>query len=316
MRCNKNVIEPSLYQALSRVRDKVKMPLHPRRSILFMPGSSPRAHEKAKTLAADTFVFDLEDTVRPDEKESARERVAAAIKGGGFRGREIVVKVNERATPWGKDDIAMIAAVGPDAVLIPKVATPGDIMLAAKDLRDAGGHEQTRLWGMMDTPLAVLNADSILRTAVDPAARFDVAVMGVNELAKETRVRLAPGRMGLISWLSTCIAAARAYGLDIIDGVFNDIANETGFRAECEQGRELGMDGKALIHPNQITICNEVFAPPQEELVWAAKIISAFAAPENATKGVLLLEGRMVERSHEQTAQRTVELAKAIAAMA
>jgi len=292
------------------------MPLQPRRSVLFMPGSSPRAHEKAKTLSADTFVFDLEDTVRPDEKDSARDRVAAAIRSGGFRGRKIAVKVNDRITPWGKDDMAMVAAVGPDAVLIPKVASPGDIMLAAKDLRDAGAPDHTRLWAMMDTPLAVLNADSILRTAVDPAARFDVVVMGLNELAKETRVRLAPGRMGLITWLSTCITAARAYGLDILDGVFNEIANETGFRAECEQGRELGMDGKALIHPAQIAICNEVFAPPQEEIQWAAKIISAFAAPENAAKGVLLLDGRMVERSHEQTAKRTVELAKAIASLA
>ncbi len=292
------------------------MTFQPRRSVLFMPGSSPRAHEKAKTLAADTFVFDLEDTVRPDEKAAARERVAAAIRAGGFRGREIAVKVNDRITPWGKEDMAMIAAVGPDAVLIPKVATPGDIMLAAKDLRDAGAPEHTRLWAMMDTPLAVLNADSILRTAVDPAARFEVVVMGVNELAKETRVRLAPGRMGLIPWLSTCVAAARAYGLDILDGVFNEITNEPGFRAECEQGRELGMDGKALIHPNQIPICNEVFAPPQEEIDWAAKIISAFAAPENAAKGVLLLDGRMVERSHEETAQRTMRFAKAIAAMA
>jgi citrate lyase subunit beta / citryl-CoA lyase len=292
------------------------MIVHPRRSVLFMPGSNPRAHEKAKTLAADTFVFDLEDTVRPQDKNAARDRVAAAIKAGGFRGREIAVKVNDRITPWGKDDMAMIAAVGPDAVLIPKVATPGDIMLAAKDLRDAGAPEHTRLWAMMDTPLAVLNADTILRTAVDPAARFEVVVMGVNELAKETRVRLAPGRMGLLPWLSTCVAAAHAYGLDILDGVFNEIANEKGFRAECEQGRELGMDGKALIHPAQIAICNAVFAPPQEEIAWAAKIIQAFAAPENAAKGVLLLEGRMIERSHEETAQRTVKLAKAIAAMA
>jgi len=291
------------------------MAVQPRRSVLFMPGSNPRAHEKAKTLLADTFVFDLEDTVRPDEKDAARTRVAAAIKAGQFRGREVIVKVNDRITPWGKDDMAMIAAAGPDAVLIPKVASPGDIVLAAKDLRDAGAPEHTRLWAMMDTPLAVLNADSILRTAVDPAMRFEVAVMGVNQLARETRVRLAPGRMGLIPWLSTCVAAARAYGLDIIDGVFNEISNDAGFRAECEQGRELGMDGKALIHPNQIAICNEVFAPPQEEIAWAVKVISAFAAPENAAKGVLLLDGYMIERSHEETAQRTVKLAKAIAAM-
>ncbi len=298
------------------VQDLAKhMTIRPRRSVLFMPGSNPRAHDKARSLQADAFVFDLEDTVRPEDKTQARERVGAAIKAGGFRGREIIVKVNDRITPWGKDDIAMIAAVGPDAVLIPKVTCPGDIMHAAKDLRDAGAPEHTRLWAMMDTPLAVLNADSILRTAADPAARFEVAVMGVNELSKETRVRLAHGRMGLIPWLSTCVAAARAYGLDILDGVFNEISNEPGFRAECEQGRELGMDGKALIHPNQIAACNEVFAPPLEEITWAGKIIEAFAAPENLTKGVLLLDGRMVERSHEETAHRTVEFAKTIAAM-
>lgn len=281
-----------------------------------MPGSNLRAQEKAKSLAADAYVFDLEDTVRPEDKDKARQHVAAAIKAGGFRGREIIVKVNDRITPWGKDDIAMISAVGAEAVLIPKVSCPGDIMHAAKDLRDAGAPEKTRLWAMMDTPLAVLNADSILRTAADPAARFEAAVMGVNELAKETRVRLAPGRMGLLPWLSTCVAAARAYGLDILDGVFNNILDDEGFRAECEQGRELGMDGKALIHPNQIAICNEVYAPPQEEIIWAAKVIDAFAAPENRAKGVLLLEGRMVERSHEETALRTVAFAKAIAAMA
>jgi len=289
--------------------------IRPRRSILFMPGSNPRTHEKARTLAADAFVFDLEDTVMPDDKARARERVGAAIKAGGFRGREVAVKVNDRITPWGKDDIAMVAAVAPDAVIIPKVTSPGDIMHAAKDLRDAGAPEHTRLWAMMDTPLSVLNADSILRTAADPAARFEVVIMGVNELSKETRVRLAPGRMGLMPWLSTCVAAARAYGLDILDGVYNEISNTDGFRAECEQGRELGMDGKALIHPSQIEACNEVFAPPPEEIDWAVKVIAAFSAPENAAKGVLKLDGRVIERSHEQTALRTVAFAKAIAAM-
>jgi len=291
------------------------MIIHPRRSVLFMPGSNPRAHDKARTLPADAFVFDLEDTVMPDDKVRARDCVGAAIKAGGFRGREIAVKVNDRITPWGKDDIAMIAAVAPDAVIIPKVTSPGDIMHAAKDLRDAGAPEHTRLWAMMDTPLSVLNADSILRTAADPAARFEVVVMGVNELSKETRVRLAPGRMGLMPWLSTCVAAARAYGLDILDGVYNEISNTSGFRDECEQGRELGMDGKALIHPTQIEACNAVFAPPEEEVTWALKVIAAFAAPENAAKGVLLLDGRVIERSHEETAQRTVAFAKTIASM-
>lgn len=290
------------------------MPLRPRRSCLYMPGSNARALEKAKTLPADVVIFDLEDAVAPDAKAAARNQVAAAVQAGGFGGREIVIRVNGPQTPWGEADMTAAAAAAPDAVLIPKVSTPGDIMVAARALREAGAPERTRLWAMMETPLAMLNADSIVRTAVDPASRLTALVMGTNDLAKETRARLTPGRPAMVAWLSTCVAAARAYGVEIIDGVYNDFADEAGLRAECEQGRDFGMDGKTLIHPNQIGPCNETFAPSQAETAWARRVIAAFDEPANATKGALQIDGKMVERLHAEMARRTVAIAEAIAA--
>ena len=219
-----------------------------------MPGSNARALEKARTLAADALILDLEDAVAPDAKDIAREQVVAAVKAGGFGRREVVVRINAPQTPWGKDDLAAVALAGPDAILLPKVSTPGDITLTARALRDLGAPERTRLWAMMETPTAILNADSIVRTALDPSSRLAVLVMGTNDIAKETRARLTPGRPSMLAYLSICIAAARAHGVDIVDGVYNDFSDEAGFRAECEQGRDLGMDGKTLIHPRQVEI--------------------------------------------------------------
>lgn len=290
------------------------MSVRPRRSALYMPGSNARALEKARSLDVDCLILDLEDAVAPDAKDTAREQVAAAVKAGGYGRREVVIRINAPDTPWGRQDLAAAAAAGPHAILLPKVSTPGDIMLAAKDIRDAGAPEQTRLWAMMETPQAILNADSIVRTAVDPASRLDVLVMGTNDIAKETRARLTPGRPSMLAYLSICVAAARAYGVEILDGVFNDFSDETGFLAECEQGRDLGMDGKTLIHPNQLAVANRVFAPSAEETERARKIIAAFALPENASKGAIQLDGRMVERLHADIAQRTVRIAEAIAA--
>jgi len=213
------------------------MSIRPRRSILYVPGDNARALEKSKTLAADGLIFDLEDAVVPEAKAKARAEVVAAIKAGGYGVHETIIRVNGFETPWGKDDLAAAAAAGPDAVLIPKVTCPGDIMYAAKDLREAGAPDHTRVWAMMETSLAILNADSISRTAGDPASRLSVLVMGTNDLAKETRARLTPGRTSLLTWLSTCLAAARAHRIEIIDGVFNDFSDAAGFRAECEHGR-------------------------------------------------------------------------------
>ena len=292
------------------------MTTRPRRSVLYMPGSNGRALEKAKTIGADALILDLEDSVAPDQKEQARAQVAGAVKGGGYGQRELVIRINALTTAWGHEDMAVAAAVGPDAVLIPKVSTPGDIMKAAKELREAGAPEKTRLWAMMETPLAVLNADAIVRTAGDPAARLGVLVMGTNDLAKESRARLIKGRAPMLAWLSICVLAARAHGVEIIDGVYGDLADEAGFRAECEQGRDFGMDGKTLIHPNQVAICNEVFAPASAEVEWARKIIAAFELSENLDKGVISLDGRMVERLHAAMARHTVTIAEAIAARA
>lgn len=288
--------------------------LRPRRSVLYMPGSNARALEKAKTIAADALILDLEDAVAPDAKEIARNQVAAAVKAGGFGRREVVIRINGATTPWGEDDLIAAAKAGPDAILIPKVSSPGDIMVTAKALRDAGAPDHTRIWAMMETPAAILNADSIVRTALDPHSRLAVLVMGTNDIAKETRARLTPGRPSMLAYLSICVAAARAHDVEIVDGVYNDFSNEAGFREECEQGRDFGMDGKTLIHPNQVAICNEVFAPSEAEIAFARKIIGVFDQPENASKGALQIEGKMVERLHADMARRTVAIADAIAA--
>jgi citrate lyase subunit beta / citryl-CoA lyase len=292
------------------------MSLRPRRSCLYMPGSNARALEKARALQADALILDLEDAVAPDAKAMARNQVADAVKAGGFGKREIVIRVNAPQTPWGKEDMIAAAQAAPDAILVPKVSTPGDIMMAAKAMREAGAPEKTRLWAMMETPLAMLNADSIARTAADPASRLSVFVMGTNDLAKETRARLTPGRPSMLAWLSTCLAAARAHRVEIIDGVYNDFGNEAGLRAECEQGRDFGMDGKTLIHPNQIGPCNEIFAPSADEVEWSRKIIAVFGDPANAGKGALQIDGKMVELLHADMARRTVAIAEAIAALA
>src|SRR5215469_139109 len=251
------------------------MPARPRRSVLYMPGSNARALAKATTLPADAVILDLEDSVAPDQKVAAREQVAEAVRAGGFGGREAVTRVNGPHTPWGEEDLAAACRANPDAILLPKVDGPGAIMVAARALREAETPERTRVWAMMETPNAILNAGSIASVAADPSSRLSVMVMGLNDLAKETRARLTPGRPTMTAWLSTCVVAARARGVDIIDGVYSDIKDLEGFRLECLQGRDMGLDGKTLIHPGQIDICNEVFAPTSAEVEGAAAIIEA-----------------------------------------
>jgi citrate lyase subunit beta/citryl-CoA lyase len=285
----------------------------PRRSVLYMPGSNAKALAKARTLPADALILDLEDSVALDQKVAAREQVVEAVRAGGFGGREVVIRVNGPHTPWGEEDLAAACAAAPDGILLPKVDGPGAIMVAARALREAETPETTRIWAMMETPNAILSAGSIASVAADPNSRLAVMVMGLNDLAKETRARLTPGRPTMTAWLSACIVAARAHGVDILDGVYNDIRDLDGFRLECLQGRDMGLDGKTLIHPDQIDICNEVFAPTSGEVEGAAAIIEAFALPENAGKGVIQLNGRMVELLHADMARRTLAIAKAIA---
>lgn len=292
------------------------MTIRPRRSMLYMPGSNARAIEKAKTLPCDSIILDLEDAVAPDAKETARGQVIAAVKAGGFGSREVIVRINSLDTPWGPDDLTAAAAAAPDAILVPKVSDPAQVEMIGQRLLDMHVDLRTRLWVMIETPLAVLNAAAIAACAKDSETRLAGFVMGTNDLAKETRARLVPGRAPMVPWLMACVAAARIYGIDILDGVHNDIADEAGFADECAQARDMGFDGKTLIHPKQIGPCNDAFTPPPQEVEQARKIIAAFDLPENKSKGVVQLDGRMVERMHADIARRTVAIAEAIAARA
>lgn len=292
------------------------MTIRPRRSVLYMPGSNARALEKAKTLAADGVILDLEDSVAPDAKEIARTQVAAAVKAGGFGRREVFIRINGVDTPWHADDLAAAAHAAPDAILVPKVSSPDTLELVGRRLLDMHIDLKTRVWAMIETPLAIFNILSIAAEARDSETRLAGFVMGTNDLAKDTRARLVPGRAPMLPWLTTCLAAARIHGIDILDGVYNDIGNAEGFVKECQQGVELGFDGKTLIHPNQIGPCNTVFSPSAEEVAQARKLIAAFDLPENKGKGVVSLDGRMVERLHADMARRTVAIAEAIEARA
>jgi citrate lyase subunit beta / citryl-CoA lyase len=284
----------------------------PRRSVLYMPGANERALEKAKSLPADALILDLEDSVAPDAKPEARNKVAAVVKAGGYGRREIVIRPNALETAWGTADILAAAEAAPDAILVPKVAHPGDIISAAKILKSVHAPEKTKLWAMMETPMAMLNAREIAAVGADPENRLVCLVMGTNDLLKESRARALHNRFAVVPWLAMTVVAARAYGLDIIDGVYNDFKDEPGFREECEHGRTLGMDGKTLIHPAQVAPCNEIFSPTDEEVEWSRKIIAAFDQLENARKGVITVEGKMVERLHLVQAKRTVTIANSV----
>jgi citrate lyase subunit beta/citryl-CoA lyase len=279
-----------------------------------MPGSNPRAIEKARTLPADAVILDLEDSVAPDAKATAREQIREAVVAGGFGGREVIVRINALDSAWWLEDLDMVAKAKPDALLVPKVSTPGHLEDVAERLIDIGADHRIRVWAMMETPLAMLNAREIAAAAADVETRLVAFVMGTNDLAKETRARITPGRFAMLPWLMGCIAAGRAFGLDILDGVFNDLADAQGFARECAEARDMGFDGKTLIHPRQIEPCNAAFSLSEDEVAQAKKIIAAFDLPENRDKGVVQLEGRMVERLHADMARRTVAIHAAIAA--
>ena len=289
------------------------MTLRLRRSALYVPGSNPRAMAKSRTVDADVIVFDLEDSVADADKVGALDATVATMVQGGFGHREMVVRVNGPASERGRQDLLGVAAARPDAILLPKVAGPGDVMRAATILDHAGVADSVRLWAMVETPAGVLGAAGLARTAVDRASRLDVLVMGTNDLAKELRVRLTPERDALMVWLSTCVAAARCHGLDILDGVFNGLDDASGLLREARQGRDFGMDGKTCIHPNQVAACNAIFSPQPDELAWARKVVAAFAEPQKPVN-VLKIDGRMVERLHAEAARSTLDVAAALAA--
>ena len=284
----------------------------PRWSALYIPGSNARALDKGRTIPADVLILDLEDAVAPEAKEMARAAVAAAVNVRAYGRREVVVRVNGLETPWIARDIAAVAASKPDAILVPKISRVEDIRRARAALTAAQAPPETALWAMIETPLAVINVAAIAAQNQSAAIPLACLVVGTNDLARETGARLKPGRAVVLPWLAQCVLAARAHGLALLDGTFNDLNNWQAFHAECEQARDLGMDGKTLIHPRQVPIANEVFAPTNEEVEWAEKVLAAFGRPENAGKGVISVEGQMVERMHELMAARVIDTSTAI----
>jgi citrate lyase subunit beta / citryl-CoA lyase len=289
--------------------------IRPRRSLLFMPGSNARALEKARNLAADCLILDLEDSVAPDAKAKAREQIAAAIAAKGFGRREIWVRTNSLDTPWWKDDVAMAGKAKPDGILVPKISTVDDLAAIGALLSELGADPSIKVWAMIETARAVLDADKLGACARDPKTRLAGFVFGPNDIARETRIRMLPGRAAMIPMITHCILAAHAHGLEMLDGPYSDFSNKEGFAEECAQGRDLGFDGKTLIHPSQIEACNTVFTPPAQEVAEARRIVEAFDLPENAARGAIQLDGRMVERLHADMAKRTIAIADAIAAM-
>jgi citrate lyase beta subunit len=282
--------------------------VRPRRSVLYMPGANTRALEKARTLAADVLIFDLEDAVAPDAKETARVNVVAAAAGKAYGKREIVIRCNGLGTAWGRDDVAAIARSGADAILVPKVESATDVAAIVALLEKAGAPQSMAVWAMIETPRAFLNADAI----AGAHKRLTLFVMGTNDLVKDMRARHTPLRLPMVTALGLGMLAARAHGLTILDGVYNDIQDAEGFRAVCQQGLEMGFDGKTLIHPTQIEPCNEIFAPSAAELAQAEKIVAAFKAAQAAGKGVVTVDGRMIENLHVEQAERALVLAAAI----
>lgn len=299
----------SKVQKVTNMTEKIR----PRRSALYMPGTNERALEKAKTLGADAVIFDLEDSVGPDAKADARRQASAAVSAGGYGAREVVIRVNALLTPWGAEDFACIAGSGADAVCVPKVESPEDVAAIRAALVKGGAPDALSIWAMIETPLGILNAAQIGAVAGSDKYPVSALLMGTNDIVKETRAAQTRDRLPMLASLSHCIVAARAYGLDILDGVYNNFRNPEGLEAECHQGRQLGMDGKTLIHPGQIEICNKVFSPPEEEVEEARKIIAAFEREENRGRGVINLDGQMVELLHREMALRTVAIANAIA---
>jgi len=279
--------------------------------MLYMPGSNPRALEKARTLPADALILDLEDAVAPDAKDEARAQVVAAVRAGGYGLREVLIRVNGLATPWGQPDIAAAAGSGADAILIPKVESADMVRQVEQAMRAAGAPETMAIWCMLETPMGVLRAAEI--AAATP--RLGGFVMGTSDLAKDLHAAHTRDRLPMLTGLGLCLLAARAHGLAALDGVHLDLDDEEGFEHACRQGLDLGFDGKTLIHPKTIAAANRVFAPTAAEIDWSETIIAAHAEAQAAGKGVVVVNGRLVESLHVENARRVVDLAGRIRAM-
>ena len=281
----------------------------PRRSLLYMPGSNARALEKARGLAADALILDLEDAVAPEQKDVARELVCAAVKGG-FGKREVIVRINALDSEWGDRDLLEIAAAKPDAILLPKVASARDIHRVEQRLQHVAETENIAIWAMVETPKAVLDLNGIAAAG----GRLSCLVLGTNDLIKELGGTHTKDRTNLLYVLGQIVLVARAHGLAVIDGVHNDLSDSDGFVFACEQARSFGFDGKTVIHPSQLAPCNTAFAPSAAEIEAAEKIVAAFSLPENQGKGAILVDGRMVEKLHAEMAEKRLALARTIAA--
>ena len=285
------------------------MDLRPRRSVLFLPASNPKAVARARELAADVIILDLEDAVAPEAKDDARAAAIAAVHDGGWGQRELIIRVNSIDSPWGAADLAAVAAAGPDAVLVPKVSTPDDLLAYNEAL--AGAPPATRLWAMIETCSVLPELNRL--AALKASTRLAAFVLGTNDLAKDMRAQIRPGRAPFLPILSAAVCAARAHGLVVIDGVCNEFRDASVLTAEAQQGLEFGFDGKALIHPDQVEPCNAVFSPSPAELAQARAIVAAFGDPAQAGKGAIRLEGMMIELLHLDQARRVLAIAAAIA---
>ena len=280
------------------------------RSVLYMPSSNARALEKAKSIPADGIIFDLEDAVAPDAKELAREQACAAVGSGEYGGRSLTIRCNGLDTPWGADDLTAAATTGAAAVVIPKVSSAAHLGMVNNALEKAGAPDSLSVWAMVETPAAIFAVRDIASYE-----RVSVLVLGTNDLAKELRAALIPGRAPLLPHLATTLLAAREAGIAVLDGVYNDVKDLDGFEAECVQGMQMGFDGKTLIHPTQVEVANRVWAPSDAEVEHAQRVIEAFEEAERDGRGVVTVDGRMIENLHVDNARRTLAVAAAIAAL-
>ena len=277
------------------------MPATRLRSVLYVPGANERALEKARELPADGLIFDLEDAVAPEAKQRARDCACEAARSGAYPSHTVAIRINAIGTPWHGDDLAAAMAARPDAIVVPKVGSPADVLTIERALEQRGDR-QTNIWAMLETPAAVLRSAEIAAAG----ARLSVLVMGTNDLLAELRAQELPDRRPLEVSLMLCLLAARAAGRPILDGVYNDVRDATGFEAECLAARQLGFDGKTLIHPAQLEICHRVFAPSEDELEHARRVIEAFRRAAEAGEGVATLDGRLIEQLHVQSARRAL----------
>lgn len=286
-------------------------PIRPRRSILYMPGSNARALEKGRTLAADGLILDMEDAVAPDVKETARGQIRDAISQGGYASRELIVRVNAMDTPWGLDDLNASATMGADAVLLPKVESAGAVHQAEEIIATAGAPDDLAIWCMMETPLGMLHAEEIAHAH----PRVGALVMGTSDLAKDLQCSHTPDRLAFLTSLGLCMLAARAAGIAILDGVHLDLSDDAGFEDSCQQGRDWGFDGKTLIHPKTIDAANKAYSPSAGDVEWSKKIITAHAEASAEGKGVVVVDGKLIENLHVMNAERLVVMAEAIETM-